>query len=579
MKIDRCVVLIASVWILLAILANPIGDFPLNDDWAYGWTVQVLLETGRFQLSDWTATNLVSQALWGALYCVPAGFSFTALRLSTLALGLLGVLATYGLLRESHAGKGIAVYGALLVALNPLYFGLAHSFNTDVPSFAMAVTSLYLLMRGLKHDTTAEIVAGVAVALISTLNRQSGILVLPAFGLALLVKRGLSVRTALLAALPTACGFIVNALYARWLELHGETPVLFGLQIRHLVATLSSGLAHASTTYARNAATMGIYLGLFLAPFTIAGLGPYFRGLSARSRRTLVGITVVGAAVGVACVGGGRSMPLAGNILGRFGLGPQPLKGAGLLFGAGAHPVIAAIWGILTIVGAVGAAILAFRIAAALLAMRGGPEARRSERSAMLTLHLAVVALYLGAIAGLEEGYWFDRYLIFPLPMLMASVSLVAGQSGDLCLHVRKNLPAWSALMLLGAFSVAVTHDYLAWNRARWRALDELTQNGEVPPARIDGGFEFNGWQAGNRLETCAPAFAGYAGRSQVGWDDFTCLWGDPRGDRVLAIAFAPQPGYEIANERPYRRWLPWRLDRIYVLRRRAQRRGVGRRR
>jgi hypothetical protein len=48
----------------MVILVNPIGDFPLNDDWAYGWTVKTLLETGVFQLSDWTATNILPQALW-----------------------------------------------------------------------------------------------------------------------------------------------------------------------------------------------------------------------------------------------------------------------------------------------------------------------------------------------------------------------------------------------------------------------------------------------------------------------------------------------------------------------------------
>src|SRR5262245_49747022 len=92
--------LLILFWVCIVSLVNPIGNFPVIDDWAYGWTVKTLLETGRFQLSDWTASNLLSQAIFGTLFCLHFGFSFTCLRLSTLLLGLIGILVTYALLRE-----------------------------------------------------------------------------------------------------------------------------------------------------------------------------------------------------------------------------------------------------------------------------------------------------------------------------------------------------------------------------------------------------------------------------------------------------------------------------------------------
>ena len=73
-------VLLGLIWICMILLANPIGDFPLNDDWAYGYSVQHLLQHGELRFSDWTATNLLGQVVWGALFCLPLGFSFTALR-------------------------------------------------------------------------------------------------------------------------------------------------------------------------------------------------------------------------------------------------------------------------------------------------------------------------------------------------------------------------------------------------------------------------------------------------------------------------------------------------------------------
>ena len=94
------IILICLVWTVLAIVIDPRGDFPLNDDWAYGLPVKALMERGEFRLTDWTVASLVSQEFWGALFCLPAGFSYTALRISTLVLGLVGLIGLYGLLRQ-----------------------------------------------------------------------------------------------------------------------------------------------------------------------------------------------------------------------------------------------------------------------------------------------------------------------------------------------------------------------------------------------------------------------------------------------------------------------------------------------
>src|SRR5262245_5593521 len=179
----RAIALLVTAWVGLVVLVDPRGDFPLNDDWAYGWSVQQFLETGEFQLSDWTAINLLSQVLWGSLFCLPFGFSFTALRLSTLTLGLIGVVTMYGVLRETRSSPGVSLVGALAVALNPIYFGLANSFMSDVPSFSFTLVSSYFLMRGLRRYAAGALLPGIAVSLLAILNHQTGLLVLPAFAL------------------------------------------------------------------------------------------------------------------------------------------------------------------------------------------------------------------------------------------------------------------------------------------------------------------------------------------------------------------------------------------------------------
>ena len=220
------VCLIVGIWILMAVLVNPIGDFPLNDDWAYGWSVKVLVETGDFRLSDWTAVNLLPQVLWGAVFSLPGGFSFTALRFSTLTLGLVGVLATYGLLREIKASPGVSLVGALVVALNPIYFALSNSFMSDVPSFALATGAGYFLLRGLRRHTVRDLVAGIVLAIVSILNRQTGLILLPAFAAAWVARQGLSPRSLVAAGVPTLVGGAVYVSYAEWLETTGRRAIL-----------------------------------------------------------------------------------------------------------------------------------------------------------------------------------------------------------------------------------------------------------------------------------------------------------------------------------------------------------------
>jgi len=137
------------IWIIMISVINPMGDFPLNDDWSYGRAVKTLLEKGRLQFTDWTGMTLIAQVLWGYLFCLPLGFSFTALRISTLTLGMAGILGTYGLLKESGTGPRTAFLGAMVMAVNPLYYSLSFTFMTDIPFFTLGMLSLYFFIQGI----------------------------------------------------------------------------------------------------------------------------------------------------------------------------------------------------------------------------------------------------------------------------------------------------------------------------------------------------------------------------------------------------------------------------------------------
>jgi hypothetical protein len=112
-------VIVALLWTLAVIIAQPIGEFPLNDDWSFGMTVKRLVEGLGYQPGKWGEMTLFSQALWGALFCIPHGFSFTALRFSTLVLSLTSAFAMYGLIRQLQGPRLLALVCALTLVFNP----------------------------------------------------------------------------------------------------------------------------------------------------------------------------------------------------------------------------------------------------------------------------------------------------------------------------------------------------------------------------------------------------------------------------------------------------------------------------
>src|SRR5688500_9394561 len=124
---------LSVLWISLALLINPVGNFALNDDFAYGIAVRSWVEGGQLRFPNEQSAPLLPHYLWGSLASLPGGFSFTALRISTLVFGLIGVIGCYALGREFGLKPALAGLSALVLLANPLYLGLSYTFMSDVP--------------------------------------------------------------------------------------------------------------------------------------------------------------------------------------------------------------------------------------------------------------------------------------------------------------------------------------------------------------------------------------------------------------------------------------------------------------
>jgi len=561
------VLLLTFFWIFLIVLINAKGDFPLNDDWAYGWTVKTLLETGTFQLSDWAAPNLVSQVIFGALFCLPFGFSFTALRLSTLTLGLIGILVTYGVLREVDASPKLSLLGALIIALNPLYFPLSNSFMTDVPSFTFVISSLYFLMRGLRRDSKLEMSIGILLAFTAILNRQSSLIILPAFSLAYLTKNGLKRRTMIEAWAPTIMGLALYISYSTWLKLSGRAPIVYNLHVGKILGTLSNGFWYTASQYVHNLFIISIYLGLFLFPFLIIEFSSKYDNLIARQKQVCLSAFAIMAPVAI-FVAKYHRMPRRGNMLGPFGIQPDELHD----YQSFLQPTLTLIgrtWQLVTVLGVFGAGLLfLYSLYNMIELLNKAPLCSNSlkQKKYLLIFVTLLIALYFLPIGALPDSYWFDRHLILFLPLLMMVVSMSTttlnkGKLSSVAVSISAIL-----VLCLGAFTISATHDYLAWNRVRWQALNHLVQDLRVSPDQIYGGFEFVGWYFGNKIATCNPVYKKNGGQAYGDLADFKCFSYNYNDHYQYIVSFEPKADYDIKIRYSFSSWLPPRKQDLYVL-------------
>jgi 4-amino-4-deoxy-L-arabinose transferase-like glycosyltransferase len=518
------VLILVLLFLAVLVLTNPLGNFPLNDDWAYGQAVQNLVRHHEYRLSNWTSMPLLTQVLWGAIFSFPAGFSFTALRFSTLLLSLAALLLLLPLVLQKRGPLLPALIAPLVLLFNPVYLDLSHTFMTDVPFIAFMLGSVLFLVEGTERENKVLLAVGVCLAVLAALLRQTGMLIPVAFGIGYLSCGRAGTRRVLFAAgffLLTVAAYVV---YTRWLSATGRLPTGYFAQWAQVKSVLSTGLTGIVGQVARSLLITYIYLGIFTLPF-----GLLF--VSHAPRRRLVLLFALSAVL----LGAAQLFPVTfpGNILSDRGVGPFTLTHTEGFAAFSGSQFARAVLGLLALFG--GTLLLEMLVRSA-----------RNTRSSLTTVVcLSLAGVYLVSLSLVSQ---FDRYMLLYLPLLLVPASLaLQGQ--------RSSRPAMAASLAVtlayAVFSVSAVHDYVGWNRTRWQAITYLTSEVRVPAERLDAGFEFNG------LYTYSADYVRVPNKSP--W------W---VRDNEYVVAFDILPGYDVLREYTVKSWLPAGIKRVYVLRR-----------
>jgi hypothetical protein len=286
-----------------------------------------------------------------------------------------------------------------------------------------------------------------------------------------------------------------------------------------------------------NVLTLFGYFGLFSAGWML------WWGWGGMGRRTRIAVVAAGVLIAAVALAIDWLPPYRKNfVFDAAGIGPFTIydafdRGTSLIREPGA------VWRAAAIIAAFGAASLLALLAHNVRRIWRERRAVASERVFLV----AVIAAYLFPFTTVD---YIDRYLLFVLPFIFSlwAITWPRGASPG---------AAWRHALALGfllvtiALTSAATHDYFAWNRARWDAIRAAERLGATA-ATMDGGFEYNAYHRFEiRPRDKTP------GKS----------WWWVKDDRFI-VAFIPVAGYEEIGTFPVRRWLRRTPPVVRLLRR-----------
>jgi hypothetical protein len=153
-------ILCALIPVFCAALTRPFAETGICDDWSYIKTVQLLAQSGHIVYNGWATAMLGWQLYLGALFVKLFGFSFTAVRLSTLVVAT----ATAYLLQRTFVRAGIRQWNATLATmtfvLSPMFLALEFGFMSDISGVFCTVLCLYMCLRALEAGTPRAMTPG-----------------------------------------------------------------------------------------------------------------------------------------------------------------------------------------------------------------------------------------------------------------------------------------------------------------------------------------------------------------------------------------------------------------------------------
>ncbi len=493
-KSNKPLFILFFIWTLSEILINPIGNFPLNDDWAYAKDVQNLVLYNKFELSNWQVIPLLTQIIYGYLVCIPFGFSFTVLRFSTIIISAIGIFFSYKIAIKASVNKNIAAISAAIIAFNPIYLQLTNTFMSDVPFLTMSIIASFYFIQFEKKEKPVDFFWAVLFTCLALMSRQIGIVISIAFCLSWLLLKKRNLKNFFIAFSPILVSLFFLFTYQHIIAHFDKLPIGYNFQFFMLIDAVLHPTFEILKKVAFYLITASIGLGIFITPIILPLIKTFLKKniFSKAESITLLAIsTTYFLIIIVKLYLTNYYIPFSGNIIYSFGLGPVIMPDAISYALTTMNGIEKFVWISLTIIGTVSILFFIAIIIDVLKRMKQRKYNFFQKTPFQFVFFSGIIILY---IVPLSFIYISDRYLIFVLVFLIYILSAyipLIDNTQFLKFYSYRIVLFFLPILL---FSIAATHDYLAWNKARWHALNYLVYEQKISPKEIDGGFEFNAW-------------------------------------------------------------------------------------
>jgi len=515
--------LLLLIFVICEIIVNPVGEFPLNDDWAYSKSVSFALN-GVFTIGDFGAMTLFTHLLWGTIFTKIFGFSFTVLRFSTLASSVIGLFFLNKLVVKISNNQWLAFFSCLLLLLNPLYFNLANTYMTDINFTTLLIISCYCAVSFFETKKESYIVYFFLSSLGLVLIRQFGVILPICFFFACLTLKEKKIRYAIISFLVIAFTIMGLKVYESMLKgvISAGAAYTFSGSIDLLSATFWQNLFDNISIRYR---VIIVHVLLYTFPITIIY---FFSVIKTLNKIYVITLTLICTAGIYLLLKDGVEIFPFHNIFTNMALGPETFYQHK---GHAQSEDFQRICDVVKYIFCSATIIILFLFISSSIRSK----ITLSPSPAALFI-ICLIPMYIFMILITQRDVYFDRYHI---PLIAISIILFS--------FISKTIqPSFTlaVLSIMCFFYVSVfgTKDYLSLNRNRWKAYNFIKEKTGVGAEKINGGFEVNCWNDGKNNW----------------WMDYVNLQ-----NYDYLIQFKKEKGFETLRNYEFQRYFPYKKDTI----------------
>jgi hypothetical protein len=475
------------------LISRPYTSMGICDDGPYILVAQKLADTGHIVYNGWSAAMLVWQLYLGASFIKLFGFSFTAVRMSTLMVSVVLAFVLQRTLVLAGITERNATFGTLALVLSPLYLLLSVTFMSDIHGLFAIVLCLYGCLRALRSTSSRSAIAWLCFAVVANTvcgtSRQLawlGVLVIVPCTLWLLRDR----RRVLLGGLAVTLAGILCILGGLvWLSHQPyTTPEKFAIHFKQI------SFRHVAS----------LFIAFFLdLPFLLLPVMAVF--LFAFRKSALRTKVVIGASLILLLFLATYPGPFV-DYFSRFlqpslrdypGCDWVTIHGEYESLSYGVPALFLPLWlqglfSAVSFVGVIGLIVSFFRPREIRQSAIDAPPAISWRELGVIlgpfaAAYIVLLIFRATSVANDNMGMLFDRYSLGLL--LVALICLLRNFQE----RIQPRIPLAGAVVvfLLAVYGVVITHNTFALYRARVAVATELSQ-ANVPETSVDNGWEYN---------------------------------------------------------------------------------------